>query len=65
MVEVLLNGSEASALTPKYVKHRAGYFGCLKGVSKSVQVLLNGTDFDNSETASPETIAALKVAEGP
>ena len=42
--------------------NRACYFGCLKEVSKSVQVLLNGIedwissygiDFDSSEIASP------------
>ena len=38
---------------------RAYYVGCLKVVSKSIQVLLNGleqlygTDFDNFEIASP------------
>ena len=45
--------------TPSHTHKRACYFGCLKGVSKSVQVLLNGkgssygTDFNNSEIASP------------
>ena len=45
---------------------RACCFGCLKEVSKSVQVLLNGmeavssgTEFNNSEIASP--VRALRL----
>ena len=29
------------------------YLGCLKGASKSVQVLFNGTDFENSGYSEP------------
>ena len=36
------------------------WFGCLRGLSKSVLILFHGTGFDDPETASP--VGAKKVA---